>query len=450
LFTGCSLFEKRNPLGAGYYLPLDVQLREAPSISEARILYQDACGQAQTIPINTFLHNALIRKTGLVFEKVVTGEKQVSPSSLDGYVDVALGINQTDLVIYQKAKRTYPVTVTLGLDFAYTNTEGTVLFRKKIQSAGSGEVNVPSETGCEVRGLEKVLQDTIATVTDGMALQLGESTKIREQVAARQSGTPRPMVIASPPSPLQTSVAAAVVPLSAAVSSSEATREPLPIPSDQPATLTFRAIMRDQNRNLLLHGGEVMTIEVEVKNEGPGTAQGVEIHVGGTPALTEHVSRVLSIGELRPGDVKRVALDGKIGTVQEPLQAELILTLHASSTLVQAPAPKKFVVAMKPESDAEASRMPVDVDQLPKRAGKLRQPRAVAIAIGVGQFRDGSTPRIKFAARDAEMMGAYLTALGGIPPDRVRTLVDSQALKNDMAEVLEEWLPKQADPTTVV
>jgi uncharacterized caspase-like protein len=32
----------------------------------------------------------------------------------------------------------------------------------------------------------------------------------------------------------------------------------------------------------------------------------------------------------------------------------------------------------------------------------------------------------------------------------VRTLVDTHALKSDLAEVLEEWLPKQVDPTTVV
>jgi uncharacterized caspase-like protein len=47
-------------------------------------------------------------------------------------------------------------------------------------------------------------------------------------------------------------------------------------------------------------------------------------------------------------------------------------------------------------------------------------------------------------------MGAYLTSIGGIPPERVRTLVDTHALKSDLAEVFEEWLPKHVDPTTVV
>jgi uncharacterized caspase-like protein len=105
---------------------------------------------------------------------------------------------------------------------------------------------------------------------------------------------------------------------------------------------------------------------------------------------------------------------------------------------------------MKPESDAEAALMPVDVDQLPKRAGKLKQPKAVGIAIGVEQFRDTGMSRIRYAARDAEVMAMYLKSIVGIPADRVRTLVDSQAMKHDIAEVFEEWLPRQVDPTTVV
>jgi uncharacterized caspase-like protein len=47
-------------------------------------------------------------------------------------------------------------------------------------------------------------------------------------------------------------------------------------------------------------------------------------------------------------------------------------------------------------------------------------------------------------------MATYLKSIGGIPSERVRVLVDTHALKSDLAEVLEEWLPKQVDPTTVV
>jgi hypothetical protein len=451
LLVSCSLFQSRNGLKKGYYLPLVAQLREASSVTEAQVTYKDACDQPQSFPMGDLLQEAIKRKAGLVFEKVVTGEKGTTPPVVDGYVDVALGLNHMDLVIYRKAKRSYPATVTLGLDFAYTDPEGTVLFRKKLQSSSSGEVDVTVEGGCHVKGVEPIVREAIAMVTDGMAIQLGESTKVREQVAARTAGVPRPTSPASPP-PLSvqgsTDVPPPIVPT--VPSPAEATPMPVLPPPVEPATLTFRAIVRDQNRNLILHGGESVAVEVEVKNEGPGSVQGVEVQVSGTTALTEHLSGLMTVGELRSGEVRRVVLNGTIGAVKEPVQAELILTLRAGSTLVKVPSAKKFIIAMKPESDAEAALMPVDVDQLPKRAGKLKQPKAVGIAIGVEQFRDTGMSRIRYAARDAEVMAMYLKSIVGIPADRVRTLVDSQAMKHDIAEVFEEWLPRQVDPTTVV
>ena len=200
----------------------------------------------------------------------------------------------------------------------------------------------------------------------------------------------------------------------------------------------------------MLHTGEAVAIEVEVKNEGPGTARAVELSVIATPPLIERIPSVISVGDLQPGEVKRVTLDGKVGMVKDVLQGEFTLILHAGSPLVQLPSAKKFLVSMKPGSATEAVALSVDVDQLPKQTSILKQPKAVGIVIGVGRFRESSIARVKYAARDAEVMATYLKSIGGIPSERVRTLVDTHALKSDLAEVLEEWLPKQVDPTTVV
>ena len=56
----------------------------------------------------------------------------------DGYVDAAVGLAYVDLVIPRKANKSYPATVTVGLDFAYTAADGAVLYSKKIQSIGRG------------------------------------------------------------------------------------------------------------------------------------------------------------------------------------------------------------------------------------------------------------------------------------------------------------------------
>jgi len=366
----------------------------------------------------------LRRKTGRVFEKVLTGEA-VSSLTPDGYVDAGLGLAHVDLAIPRKANKRYPASVTLGLDFAYRAADGTVLYSKKIQSIGRGEVDV-TETSCEVKGLDVIAQEAMGLVTDGMAMQLGTSTKVIDAAQARKTG-------GSKAAPVQSSASV-----------------PVPLPVDKPATVIFRAIVRNENRDQILHSGEAIAIEIEVKNEGPGTARAVELSVTAPPTLFKRIPSVISIGDLQPGEVKHLTLDGTVGTVKEAVREELMLMLRAGSPSVQLPSAKKFLVAMKPESPSEALALPIDVDQLPKRTGLLRQPKAVGIVVGVGQFREPGIARVKYAARDAEVLAAYLKSIGGVPSERVRILVDTEALKSDLAEVFEEWLPKQVDPTTVV
>lgn len=443
--TSCGLFSSRNGETIGYYLPLTVQLRADPSIAAAQLTYQDACGQLQSLPMGGPLQEQLARKTGRVFEKVLTGAP-ASSSVPDGYVDAAIGLAHADLAIVRKADKSYPAMVSVGIEFAYTAADGTVLYSKKIQSIGRGEVEV-SASSCDVKGLEKIAQEALSLVTDGMAKQLGTSTKIIVAAETRKAGGAKPMgATVPPPPPIATGGASATVKQAVMPQSAAA----VPLQVDEPARVIFRAIVRDENRNQVLHAGEAIAIEIEVKNEGPGTARAMELSMTATPPLVEQIPRLVSVGDLQPGEVKRLTLDGKVGEVTTAVQAELTLMLRAGSPTVQLPSPKKFLVAMKPASAPGAQSLPVDVDQLPKRTGLLKQPKAIGVVVGVGQFRESSIARVKYATRDAEQVATYLRSIGGIPPARVRTLVDSHALKNDLAEVLEEWLPKQVDPATVV
>jgi len=424
MLVSCSRFSSREGATIDYSLPLTVLLQSDPSIADAQLTYRDACGQSQVLAIGAPLQELLKQKTGRVFERVLTDETG-SSSAPDGSVETALGLGYADLTILRKADKRYPATVTVGLVFVYRAANGTVLYGKKIQSVGRGEVEV-TEASCAVQGLDAIAQEAMGLVTDGMATQLGTSTKVIDAAQARKAGGSQ----------------AVSLPSSAAASAS--------IPVDQPATVIFRAIVRDENRDQVFHSGEAIAIEIEVKNEGPGTAQAVELLVAATPTLTEQIPSVVSVGDLQPGEVKHLTLDGKVGTIQAAVQEELTLILRARSILVRLPSAKKFLVAMKPASTAETSMLPVDVDQLPKQAGLLKQPKAVGIVVGVGQFRESGIARVKYAARDAEVMARYFKLAVGIPPERVRTLADTHASKSDLVEVLEEWLPEQVDHATVV
>lgn len=421
----------------------------APTIEEARLSYQDACGADKVLPFGEMLTAAIKRRSGRVFEKVVFD--QPAAVAVDGYEDVSLGLAEANVNAYRKANKSYPATVEIGLDFAFTTADGTVLYNKKLKSLGKGEVET-TDTSCDVTGLDSVAREAVNNVTDGMAKQLGTSSKLAVFADARKAGTAAstgspPASSSAPPSPLAATAgqAGAV----AAQPSAPAAAVAPSSPAAEPATITFRAIIRDENRNQLLHTGEALSVEIEVKNEGPGDAAGVEILVSGTPELIEQIPGVLAVGELPAGEVKRMSLDGKIGAVKEEIQAELVLTLRSRSPSDRLPSAKKFAVAMKPDTAPEATAVPVDVDQLPKRTVKIKQPKAVGIAIGIGQFREDGLQRVRYAAHDAEVVAAYWQGVVGIPPDRVRRLTDSHALKGDLTDVFEEWLPKQADSAAV-
>jgi hypothetical protein len=444
--TGCGLFGSRDGVHIGYYLPLTVQLRQAPTVAAAQLTYQDACGQNQVLPFGPQLAEAITRKSGRVFEKIVPDNASVPPS-IDGYEDVSVGMTTLDLFIPRQVTRSHPATLAIGLDFGYIAADGTVLFSKKLQGVGSGDVDV-NVSSCELKGLDKIVKEAIANVTDGMAEALGTSVKIRQAAGAGHTGA---SATGATPPPSHMAQSAPVVPVPVPV--------PVPAPAaagasateEQPSTLVFRAIIRDENRNQLLHEGENVDVEIEVKNEGPGAAAGVEILVSGTAALVEMIPSVLTVGDIPAGDVKRVSVNGKVGAVAEATQAELVLALRAKSPAVQLPSVKKYLMAVKPANAPEAIAVPVDVDEMPKpSSGKLKQPKAVGIAIGIGQFRENAMPRVKYAQQDADTVAKYWSAVGGIPAERIRRLFESRALKGDLVETFEEWLPRQADATTVV
>ena len=446
--SGCQFFGQRGNLPTHYNLPLTVQLRMDQSIAAASLDYRDACGQALALPIREGLETQLKKRMGQVFERVHL-ELGPSTGAVDGVVDTALGFRQVDLFIPRKANKSYPATVTLGMEFSYTDDRGAVLVSKKLQSAATGEVEARAES-CAISGLDKVAEEAAAKLVEGMAQQLGTATKIREQAQFRKGGDRGTLLPASvpPAAPAAAPLAAtpAVPPVAGSTPQAAASASVIPSGSTQ---LSFRTIIRDDNQNHVLEQRESFSVEFEVKNEGAVVAEGVEVELSGHAAIVGGLKSPVSLGTLQPGEVRRVAVDGKVGTVADIEQAELICALRASANVLL-PSAKKFFVAIRPDAGAAVEVLSVDVDQLPSRNGKSAQPNSVGIAIGVGAFRDPAVPAVRFAAHDAEVMGGYFKTVLGVPPQKVKVLSDAKALKDDLIEVFEQWLPKQGGPQATV
>lgn len=449
---GCQFFGHRSSIPTYYNLPLNVRLSMDQSIDAASVEYRNACGQAVALPLQAQLEKEIQKRLGQVFERV---QVRSGPSTEvpDGMVEIALGPRQVNLFVPRKANKSYPATVMLGLDYTYIDRQGTVLQHKKLQSSATGEVEATAES-CDIVGLDKVAQETIEIVVEGMAQHLGTATKIREQVQLKQEGrtaaAPPPVESVAPAEALVPAVQAEPVP---PVPPNNGSLQPMPsaappVPSfaeapSRPTKLSFRTIIRDDNQNHVLEQQESFSVEFEVKNEGTAVAQGVEIDLSGHAAIVGGLTSPVSLGSLQPGEIRRVAVGGKVGVVSNIEQAELICTLRASPN-VELPTAKKFFVAIRPDRSDAVEVLSVDVDQLPAMNGKYAQPQAIGIAVGVGLFRDPAMPSRKFAAHDAEVMGAYFKSILGIPPQKIKVVIDEGGLKDDLADVFEQWLPKQA------
>ena len=438
-------------------IPLSPTLRLSPSATTASVSYQNACGQPATFALAAPLADTVPKKLRRVFTGVSPETGTGPRNAPDGVIEVGLGFKQIDLAITRQQNKKYPVTVTLGVDVAFLSGDGTVLFTKKVQSAGLGEVEV-TDKSCEVKGLEVVVQEAVDLVTEGMARQLAESIRVREFAERRKAGMPTAAAIAPQPAGSPSAVVVSPRPPDVGDGAGEKQQSSVPLAENQASVkesapqataLTFRAIIRDENRDQILQKAESLTIEIEVKNDGVTEAKGVEVVLEGSPVLTAQFPLVLPVGDLQPGEVKRTVVTKPIAAVKEPLRGELILTLRSTTPVASVPPAKKFTLLIKPEK-ADAAEPVQDVDQLPKPVAALKQQKAIVIAIGVGQFRDKQVPLVKYAGRDAEVMAGYLRTIGSVPDDHIRVLVDGHALKQDLAETFDEWLLKRVDPTTVV
>ncbi len=91
-----------------------------------------------------------------------------------------------------------------------------------------------------------------------------------------------------------------------------------------------------------------------------------------------------------------------------------------------------------------------DVDQIPKPRPGVKGRDAVALIVGISQYRDESIPQVRYARRDAEIMAAYLESVAGVSRSKMKVLLDEGATSSDLAAYVEEWLPRQVKPDTTV
>lgn len=423
-----------------------------PAMLDALGTYPNGCRTIVTIPTGQPLASAVEQKLRAVFQSL----DPPTAGPTDGVIDVALVTQRVTVEAAPAGSGAMPATVTLGLDLAYVTAEGTRLYAKTIERSGHGTVQ-RSEGGCDLIGLEAIVKQAADRAAEAVVQPMAESSQVREFAAAKPE---RPVLPAKQPSgealaqgargqatEARRSSEGASGPAAPPVPPSKSSAPPTQVGST-PGVVAFRAIVRDESRDQILQPDEVMTLEIEIKNEGTADLHGVEVLVGGTGILTGSLPPAIAIGTVKPGEIKRTVVSKPVAGATEPVRGELLLSVRAAEPLAPAPPVKQFTMWVKPASSTAAGA-PSEAEYSSKLSPAGKQPKAVVLAIGVGRFRDDQVAPVKYAGRDAEAMASALQAGAGVPADRVRVIRDGQALKQDLLEAVEEWLPGHVDAASV-
>ncbi len=448
--AGCS----KSWLGSdnqGFWLPLRVVLTLDPSVTGASLEYQNACQEPVALPVGDRLKTALSREIGMVFEHVesnAASAKNVAGEPFDGEVRVSLEIKDVQLFVPRRETNSYPTTVTLGGTITYVSANGDVLYTKKLKTETKGTVSTDREQ-CEIHDLAGVAAEAAATLAQGFKKHLGNATQVQRAAKLRKEGGRQLAAGAGGGTVAGGGTAGAGAPGPTQVPVPPQPQRPSVSPAGAPA-VSFRAMLKDESLDHVLESGEQVTVKVEVKNNGAEVVKGVVVALSGSPAFAQMLTSQIPVGDLQPGESKRVEASGKVPPVSSVEQAELIVSVQVPAPAAAQPSPKKFIAALRPAKFQSVEVLSVDVDQIPEPVRGFERRKAVGIAIGIGAFRDPDVPSVKFAARDAEVMADYLRTVGGIPARRIKLITDEHALKGDLAEVFEDWLPQQAEPGSLV
>lgn len=203
----------------------------------------------------------------------------------------------------------------------------------------------------------------------------------------------------------------------------------------------------------LAHGDP--SVQVVVRTDPPGAKVIVDGKELGLSPITFHDpsgSRKTFIIELQKEGYEPVlrVIERKWDTMRLTYQLDpvyyyalypLPLTKDMTLSSTSRQAPQRLENLPRKASD-------VDTVPSPKRGTKERD--AVALVIGISKYRDEAIPQVLYARRDAEMMAAYLVAVGGVSRSKIKLLTDEGATLSDLSAYVEEWLPRRVSKETTV
>lgn len=402
-------------------LPASAKLDIPPSLKKLTIRYSDSCGHLQEIPLGDRLQEAV--REGLHRTFTTTFDESTSDTSVPDYVvQVELVDSSFDLnkdALYDRA----PAVIQLDAIARILDRKGTLLRQTDIKTARQERLRLEQlSKNCNYM-IEPFIHDTVIDFATRVSLN------------ARQAVSGETALSSAEPSPIP----------GASVGASAAASSQTPLSSASPSqALRFKALLLDENSNLILEGGEHVRVRVDIINTGTRVIENASASLTGTPSIIEQFpAATLPIPPLQPGQTKSLEFIATLPPTTQIQQAAIHVAV-AESEGASAP-PQTLSLTIQPAGTGMD-----DVNQVPAPAPDFHQPQTYLISIGVGAYRDPKLMPRRYAATDAETVAAYFQSLGGLPPSNIRLLQNKKALRADVHEALFGWLPQHAAKDAVV
>lgn len=416
--VACAKHLEFPPLGDP--LPASAKLEIPPSIKELTIRYSDSCGQLQEIPLGDHLQEAVQEGIHRTF-KTTVDEGSGATSAPDYVIHIDLVDSSFDLnkeALYDRA----PAVLHLNAIARIHDRKGALLRQT--------DITVTRQERLRLEQLSKNCNYMIDPFIHDAVIDF--ATRI--SVNARQAAAGEGPVSSTDPSLMPAGNMAAGSALAEIPTSSGSSSQ----------ALRFKAMLLDENSNLIFEGGEHVRVRVDVVNTGTHSVENVSASLNGTPSLIEQFpAATLSIQSLQAGQTKSLEFIATLPPTKQAQQATIHVTVAESG---KAAAPPQILSLTIQPAGAGAD----DVNQIPAPTQGFHQPQTYLVSIGVGAYRDPKlTPR-RYAATDAETVAAYFQSLGGVPASNIRLMQNRNALRADIHETLFGWLPLHTGTDAVV
>jgi caspase domain-containing protein len=402
----------------GPRLANSIKLTFDSSFTNLKMPYIDACNSPHELNVGEDVESIVIDAAVQNFTAVTVTGGIATPVRHDTEIMVTLqrsGLKLWADGVYDRV----PADMILETLLTFKDSDGKELGRQTVSITHRQRLILEQlQRRCDYGNVGEFVHDA------GVALSTQFMHAVRTQLATT-GGTPPPHVATSPERPI-TSIPA--VP-------AQGTR----------STLSFKAVVLDENSNLIFEGGERILVRISVVNGGEQELQGVTASLTGTAAvLAQFSTTMLVVGTLQPGQSRSIEFVATLPQSVQQQKAEIHVAVSDAGTRPQPPT-QTLTLSIQPTGFTADG-----VDMLPVATTGFRQPHTYLISIGIGSYRDQQAPSRRFAARDAEMVSSYFQALGGLPASNVRLLRDQKAIRSDIDEVLLDWLPPHMNRDAVV